>query len=105
MRQPVFDDCSAGTIRRVQREEAGGITMQYVMSDIHGNLENFESVLAQISLRPDDTLYILGDVIDRHPAGIRILRRIMEMPNVKMLLGNHEWMMLTGDSAPYASVR
>ena len=75
--------------------------MQYVMSDIHGNLENFESVLAQISLRPDDTLYILGDVIDRHPAGIRILRRIMEMPNVKMLLGNHEWMMLRALDAPY----
>lgn len=68
--------------------------MVYVMSDIHGNERRFDSVMEQIGLRPEDTLYILGDVIDRHPGGIRILRRIMAMPNVKMLLGNHEYMML-----------
>lgn len=68
--------------------------MIYVMSDIHGNLARFESVMKQIELRPTDTLYILGDVVDRYPDGIKILRRIMQMPNVKMLLGNHEHMML-----------
>ncbi len=75
--------------------------MKYVMSDIHGNLENFEAILKQIELKPADTLYILGDVIDRHPAGIQILRRIMEMSNVQMLLGNHEWMMLRALDEPY----
>ena len=64
------------------------------MSDIHGNSKRFDSVLKQINLQPEDTLYILGDVVDRYPDGIRILRRIMKMPNVKMLLGNHEYMML-----------
>ena len=68
--------------------------MIYVMSDIHGNLRRFNSIMKQINLQPEDTLYILGDVIDRHPDGLRILRRIMAMPNVKMLLGNHEFMML-----------
>ena len=68
--------------------------MIYVMSDIHGQLRRFNSVLKQINLRPVDTLYILGDVIDRNPDGIRILRQIMAMPNAKMLLGNHEYMML-----------
>lgn len=68
--------------------------MTYVMSDIHGNSQRFDSVMTQIHLQPEDTLYILGDVIDRYPDGIRILRRIMKMPNVKMLLGNHEYMML-----------
>ena len=75
--------------------------MEYVMSDIHGHLANFEAVLHRIDLQPDDTLYILGDVIDRHPAGIRILKRMMKMPNVRMLLGNHEWMMLRALGAPY----
>lgn len=37
-----------------------------------------------------NTLYILGDVVDRYPDGIAILQRIMKMPIVKMLLGNHE---------------
>ena len=37
---------------------------------------------------------MLGDVIDRYPDGIKILRQIMQMPNAKMLIGNHEYMML-----------
>ncbi len=68
--------------------------MTYVLSDIHGNLRRFESIMNQINLQPDDTLYILGDVVDRYPQGIKILRRIMKMPNATMLIGNHEYMML-----------
>jgi len=75
--------------------------MIYVLSDIHGNERRFQSVLKQIDLRSEDTLYVLGDVIDRHPGGIRILRRIMSMPNAKMLLGNHEYMMLRALGFPY----
>lgn len=69
--------------------------MNYVLSDIHGNLPRFESIMKQIHLQPDDTLYILGDVIDRYSGGIKLLKRIMNMPNVKMVLGNHEYMMLS----------
>lgn len=68
--------------------------MTYVISDIHGNSRRFNSVMEQIALQPDDTLYVLGDVIDRYPDGIRLLRQLMRMPNVKMILGNHEYMML-----------
>lgn len=75
--------------------------MIYVLSDIHGNERRFDSVLEQIRLQPEDTLYILGDVIDRYPGGIRILRRVMAMPNAKMLLGNHEYMMLRALGQPY----
>ena len=74
--------------------------MIYVLSDIHGNAYNFDAILQQICLQPEDTLYILGDVIDRHPDGIRILRKIMSMPNATMLLGNHEYMMLEALKAP-----
>ena len=66
----------------------------YVMSDIHGHRRRFDSVMKQINLQPEDTLYILGDVIDRNPDGIRILQQLRAMPNVVMLLGNHEYMML-----------
>ena len=68
--------------------------MTYVISDIHGNSRRFNSVMEQIDLQPEDMLYVLGDVIDRYPDGIRILRQLMGMPNVKMILGNHEYMML-----------
>ena len=75
--------------------------MQYVIADIHGNQRRFDSVMKQINLQPEDTLYILGDVVDRHPHGLRILQRIMDIPNAKMLLGNHEYMMLRALGWPY----
>lgn len=68
--------------------------MIYVMSDIHGNEARYKDILKQIKLSKDDTLYVLGDVIDRGEGGIRILRHIMRTPNIKMLLGNHELLML-----------
>lgn len=73
--------------------------MIYVMSDIHGNEKRFNSIMKQINLQECDTLYVLGDVVDRYYGGIRILRTLMKMPNVKMLLGNHEYMMLNAIEA------
>lgn len=75
--------------------------MIYVLSDIHGNERRFASVMEQIDLQDCDTLCVLGDVIDRHPGGIRILRKLMGMPNVRMILGNHEYMMLRALGYPY----
>jgi len=75
--------------------------MVYVLSDIHGNKRRFDSIMKQINLQPDDKLYVLGDVVDRHPYGIQILRQIMAMPNAEMLLGNHESMMLDALDQPY----
>lgn len=75
--------------------------MVYVMADIHGNSRRFNSIMAQIQLQPEDTLYVLGDVVDRHGDGVRILRRLMAMPNAKVLLGNHEYMMLQALGLPY----
>ena len=31
--------------------------MTYVLSDIHGNLARYESIMTQINLQPDDTLW------------------------------------------------
>ena len=68
--------------------------MVYIMSDIHGRKDRFDDVLKQIMLSENDTLYILGDVIDRNPDGITLIKYIMSKPNIKMLLGNHKYMML-----------
>ncbi len=66
----------------------------YVLSDIHGEADRFHAMLERIQFSPEDTLYILGDVVDRGPDGISLLKEIMGMPNAVMLLGNHEYMML-----------
>lgn len=91
---------STGFVFAVHEDGREQNAMTYVMSDIHGNAARFQSVMKQIGLRPEDTLYVLGDVIDRYPDGIRILRQLMRMPNVKLLLGNHEYMMLNALDGP-----
>lgn len=68
--------------------------MIYCMSDIHGESDRFHAMLELIQLTAEDTLYIIGDVIDRYPGGVDILREVMANPHIKMLKGNHEQMML-----------
>lgn len=66
----------------------------YVLSDVHGEADRFHQMLTKIGFSESDTLYILGDVIDRGPEGISLLQEIMHTPNMEMLLGNHEYMCL-----------
>lgn len=66
----------------------------YVMSDIHGEYDKFIKMLNEIQLKDNDTLYILGDILDRGEHPIKIILKIMEMSNVICLLGNHELMAL-----------
>ena len=66
----------------------------YVLSDIHGEYDKFMKMLDKIGLTDEDTLYVLGDVFDRGPHPIKTLKKIMEMPNVIPVLGNHELMAL-----------
>ena len=68
--------------------------MHYVCSDFHGQYELYIELLNKINFQKEDTLYILGDVIDRGPDGISILEDIMERENVVFFLGNHELLML-----------
>lgn len=70
--------------------------MIYVSSDWHGwPLEQILKLLERAEFRQEDTLYILGDVIDRGPEGAELLRWVKNQPNVKFLLGNHEDMLLS----------
>ena len=64
--------------------------MTYVMSDIHGCYQKYWAMLETIEFAEDDTLYVLGDVLDRGPDGFRILLDMAARPNVIGLLGNHE---------------
>ena len=66
--------------------------MIYVMSDLHGCYDKYINMLEKINFKYDDTLYILGDVIDRGDDGIKILSDMMKRHNIVTLLGNHEYM-------------
>lgn len=66
----------------------------YVIADIHGEYDMFMDLLNQIKLKNEDTLYILGDVLDRGPNPIKVMLKLMQMPNVICIVGNHELMAL-----------
>ena len=75
--------------------------MHYVCSDIHGQYELYKKMKADLQLGDGDTLYILGDLIDRGPEIFPLFLDVMEDPHVCCLLGNHEWLMAdyaAGDS-------
>jgi serine/threonine protein phosphatase 1 len=66
----------------------------YVISDIHGQYDMFMELIDKINLKQTDTLYVLGDVLDRGPHPIKVLKKLMEMPNAICIVGNHELMAL-----------
>ena len=68
------------------------MTLTYCISDIHGEYDKFTELLDKIDLRDTDTLFILGDILDRGPHPVRTLLKIMDMPNAVCLVGNHELM-------------
>ncbi|MBQ1847036.1 MAG: metallophosphoesterase [Clostridia bacterium] len=68
--------------------------MTYVISDIHGCYGKYIKMLELTELSDKDTLYVLGDVIDRGPDGIKILLDMMKRKNVIPIMGNHESMAL-----------
>lgn len=64
--------------------------LHYAISDIHGCYDKYISMLEKIGFNDGDTLYFLGDAVDRGPDGVKILLDMMARKNVVPLLGNHE---------------
>lgn len=60
----------------------------YCITDLHGQYQLWEKIKSYIDAT--DTLYFLGDAIDRGPNGLKIMLELLEMPNVIYLKGNHE---------------
>lgn len=62
------------------------------MSDLHGCYDKYVRMLEKINFGDNDTLYILGDIVDRGPDGIKILLDIYNRKNVVALRGNHDFL-------------
>lgn len=74
--------------------------MIYVMSDIHGCIEELKSNMEKIDLRGDNSVVFLGDYIDYGRGSCQVLQYIWELQEqlgnekVIVLKGNHEQMFL-----------
>jgi predicted phosphodiesterase len=62
--------------------------MKAILSDIHGNLEALQAVLADIQQQPVDDIYCLGDVVGYGPNPWECVDLVMRCRVV--LLGNHD---------------
>ena len=66
--------------------------MIYAMSDLHGCYDKYIKMLEKIRFNENDTLYILGDIVDRGDGGIKILQDMMTRRNVFCIRGNHDYL-------------
>ena len=87
----------------------------YAVSDLHGYpVEKFKALLDGVGFTDEDTLYVLGDVIDRNgDGGVELLRYIITQPNIELIIGNHEEMLLacgflfneiSDDALPFSNI-
>jgi serine/threonine protein phosphatase 1 len=65
-----------------------------VIPDIHGCSQTFKALLQKISLTQNDTLFLLGDYIDRGPDSSGVIEYILSLQSdgydIRPLRGNHE---------------
>ena len=69
--------------------------MRYIISDIHGCYDEYIELLDKIKFSDNDKLYILGDVVDKGPEPIKVLKDIMRRLNIIFIIGNHDFSMYT----------
>ena len=64
----------------------------YLIGDVQGCDEALERLLTRIAFSPSrDTLYLLGDLVNRGPNNAGVLRRLMSLgSSAQCLLGNHD---------------
>jgi serine/threonine protein phosphatase 1 len=70
------------------------MSRRLVIPDIHGCSKTFKALVEKIGLTHEDTLYLLGDYIDRGPDNCGVIDYIINLQsnnyNIKPLRGNHE---------------
>lgn len=66
----------------------------YVTSDAHGHVRALDRALDLAGPGSGDTVYVLGDMVDRGPDPVGVLRLVRSLPNARVLMGNHERMLL-----------
>ncbi len=66
----------------------------YVTSDAHGHARALDRALELASPGADDEVVVLGDMIDRGPDPLGVIRIVRSIPGVRVLRGNHEEMLL-----------
>lgn len=63
----------------------------YCIGDVHGCLDELQQLLNIINYNKNlDQLWFVGDLVNRGPKSLEILRFIKNLANTKIVLGNHD---------------
>ena len=73
----------------------------YACSDFHGMLHFYKAI--KDILKPEDTVYFLGDAGDRGPHPWECIKAIMDDPQFIYIKGNHEDMLVKAMGSGYGS--
>ena len=60
-----------------------------VVGDVHGCLEELDELLSRLEVGPSDRLVLAGDLMDRGPDPVGVVRRARER-GALAVLGNHD---------------
>ena len=76
----------------------------FAIGDIHGCSRALKAIFAEMNPTPQDTVVILGDVVDRGPDSAGVIDMLLAwraQTNLVHLVGNHEEMLLQVGTRPY----
>lgn len=69
-----------------------------IVGDIHGRWDYFRQLLDKVNFDPfKDVIYSVGDLIDRGPDSVRVVKWFNSEPNAFVVMGNHEEMAIRPD--------
>lgn len=61
-----------------------------ILADIHGNADALDAALRDARQQGAERLIVNGDVVNRGPDSVQVLRTLLDRPDVTFTLGNHD---------------
>jgi len=65
----------------------------WVIGDIHGYNKTFDALIKKLNINEKDIILCLGDLIDKGPGSLEVLKTVSKSNQIFSIRGNHEEMM------------